>query len=638
MHRYQRNLARQRAAKMAGVSNAWAVTFDREIEDDPTELDRLLGIHPIGDGTISDPIPVEDLSPLAAALLDDFEQWRFKVMGRTSRPWAVEAAHIVAGLVDSPHREFAVINVAPGTGKTTLFTLDIPAWLTCRSRTIRGVLGAIKAPLSTRYTRRLRVEFERELPLRAGSEAREQRGAVDAVATMSQLYGRFKPQKPSVWRAEGFIVDVEDMATRTEKEFTWLAASMEEDFIGDRVNFQSWDDAASRASTRSPEIRERHFAQWEIIEDRLEPNGTLLLPMQRLGIIDLSRYALDKRVTREIEGGVDEVEDLPKYTHIVYKAHYEDRCKNEHGRDAPAYPEGCLLDPSGVPWRDLQGKMSNRGEFLLVYQQDDTADPEATFKHIWIHGGVEEKTHIVFPGCWDPERDPGEIPVGVGDDTLSYASVDPSASGYWVVQWWLYDRHTQHRFLVDMHREKMGANDLLDMMPGSSEYRGIMEDWQARSVELGRRIRYWVLEHNSQQKWLSQYEWARQWYAQRGVKVISHTTYAPNKLDDKLGPEGSLPRLFEGGIIRLPGTPKGRLAMRPFVDELLHWGGGISTNDTVMAAWMAEFNLPTMLKQPDLDDWEAPVMWRPSWMRKEGEMRRSQRAMMMLGGYRDDDE
>lgn len=638
LFRWQMNMARQKAARMAGVSNAWAVGFDREMDDDPGELERLLEIHPTGDGTIHDPIPYDQLSPLAAALLDDFEQWRAKVMGRTCRPWAIEAAHTVAALFDSPDREFVVINVAPGSGKSTLFSTDIPAWLTCRSRTIRGVIGSIKAPLSTRYTRRLRLEFERETPLRAGLEARDQRGAVDAVTTMAQLYGRFKPQKPTVWRADGFIVEVEDAGERTEKEFTWLAASMEEDFIGDRVNLQSWDDAATKASSRSAEIRARHFDQWGVIEDRLEPNGLLMLVGQRLTLTDIYRHNLDKRITREIEGdGGDELEDRPKYHHIVYRAHYEDLCEQQHGRDAPAWPDGCLLDPSGLPWRDLVAKQATKGEYLLVYQQDDSADPEATFRHVWIHGGREEQSGIIYPGCWDPERDPGELPIGLSDDTLSYASVDPSASGYWVTMWVIYDRKTELRYVVDMHRQKMGANDLLDMMPGSSEYRGIMEDWQARSVSLGRRIRYWIIEHNSQQKWLSQYEWARQWYTSRGVKVISHQTYAYSKLDDKLGPEGSLPRLFEGGTIRLPGSPKGRLQMRPFVDELLHWGAH-PTNDTVMAAWMGEYNLPTMLKQPDLDDWQAPVMWRPSWMRREGELRRSQLAMMKLSGQGFDDD
>lgn len=630
MHRYQQGMARAAAARMAGVSNAWAVGFDVDMQDDPLELERILDISPFLTGEIGAPKPRDEMLPVAQMLLDDFEQFRYKVMGRTCRPWAVEAAHRVAEMFESPEREFCVINVSPGSGKTTLMSLDIPAWLTCRSRTIRGVLGTIKQGLSTKNTRRLRTEFEREVPLRAGAEAREQRGAVDAQFTMSQLYGRFRPLKPLVWRAEGFIVEAEDEAERTEKEYTWFAASMEEDFIGDRVNFQSWDDAASMNSSRSPNIRAAHFEQWEIVEDRLEPGGLLLLVGQRLTTTDIYRHALDKLVTQEIDADGDDLAEpvvKPKYHHIVYRAHDESRCTQQHRRDAPAWPDGCLLDPSGLPWRDLEGKMGNRANYELVYQQDDTSNPEAKFRTIWINGGREASTGILFPGCWDDQRDPGEIPAHLGPGMLSYASVDPSASGYWVVQWWLHDQLDDRRYLIDQHRSKMGANDLLELLPGGNVYRGIMEDWQDRSAELGHRIRFWIIEHNSQQKWLSQYEWARRWYSNRRVKVISHQTYAHTKLDDKLGPEGSLPRLFENGLIRLPGSPAGRRMCQPFVIELLHWGSH-STNDCVMAAWMAEFNLDAMRKQPTEVD--PPTMWVPSWMRREGEHTRAERALMAM--------
>lgn len=636
LYRYQMAMPRLRAAKMAGVSNAWAVGFDRELEDDPLELERLLDAHPNGDGSIRDPIPFDELTPLAKALLDDFEQWRVKVMGRTCRPWAVQAAHDIQERFESEDREFIVLSAPPGTGKSTLLA-DIGLWLTCKHRDLRGVAGSIKSGLSERYTRRLRTEFERDTPLKAGSTAKDKRGALDAEFTMSQLYGRFRPLKPLVWRADGFIVECEDMASRTEKEFTWLAASMEEDFIGDRVNLQLWDDPASKASSRSPEIRHRHFEQWGIIEDRLEPGGLLVLSMQRLAINDLSRHALDKRVTLELDlpDGDVEFEERQKYHHIAFRAHDEEKCKGVHGRTAPAWPDGCLLDPTGLPWRDLQGKMSNRAEYLLTYQQDDSADPDATFKRIWIDGGREADTGILWHGCWDHQRDPG-TPVRF-ERFLSYASVDPSASGFWIVQAWVYDRVSEQRVLIDMHRERMGANDLLDFDIETQQYRGVMEDWQKRSVEWGMRIRFWVLEHNSQQRWLSQYDWARRWYQTRGVVVIGHQTYAHTKLDDKLGPEGSLPSLLQAGKVRLPGSPNGRLVMRPLVDELVHWGSH-PTNDCVMAMWMAEFNLSTMLKQPDKDDWDPPVAWRPSWVKRAGRVGQGKRADMLmarLAGYSD---
>lgn len=633
MHRFQQGLARAHAARLAGVSNTWAVSFDQDIADDPAELERILDVSPFTSGEIGAPKSPEELLPVASMLLEDFEQFRYKVMGRTSRPWAVEAAQRIADLLETPDREFVCINVAPGVGKTTLFGLDIPAWLTCRSRTIRGVLGGIRSDLSVKSTRRLRLEFEREIPLRAGVEAREQRGAVDATFTMSQLYGRFRPLKPVVWRAEGFIVDVVDAAERTEKEYTWFAAAIDEDFIGDRVNFQCWDDVASKKSSRSADVKASHFEQWKVVEDRLEPGGLLIVQGQRLTTTDIYRHCLDKTITEliEVDGeDTEEVRTRPKYHHIVYRAHDEERCQHLHRRDSPAWPEGCLLDPSGLPWSDLQGKMADRAEWLLTYQQDDTANPDATFRKIWIDGGRDADEAILYPGCWDDRRDLGEFPDemrAAKKKILSYASVDPSASGWWIVKWYLHDPESNLRWLIDMHREKMGANDLLDIVPGTNSYRGVMEEWQGRSVTVGRPIRFWILEHNSQQKWLSQYEWARQWYQSRQVKVISHLTYANTKLDDKLGPEGSLPPLLRSGLIRLPGSPDARRKLRVFVDELLHWGS-YPTNDCVMAWWMAEFNIPNMLRQPE--DVPSHRQWVPSWMRKDGERFEQRRRDVML--------
>lgn len=629
--RYREGVARLAAARKAGVSNTWAVGFDRELGEDEELLASLLaGDAPI-DESNSGPIPYDQLSPMALELLDDFEQWRAKVMGRRCRPWAAEAAHKTIELLASPDREYVVINCAPGLGKTTLFTTDIPAWVTCRSRTIRGVLGSIKGDLSTRYTRRLRTEFERTSPLRPGLEARERRGAIEAKYTMSQLYGRFKPLKPLVWRAEGFIVDCIEDGERSDKEFTWLGASMEEDFIGDRVEMQVWDDAATMKSSRSVETKANHFEQWNIIEDRLEPGGLLELVGQRLTSTDIYRNALDKVKATEIDVGEDdEPAAVPKYFHIKYPAHDPDKCEGYHKSDAPAWPEGCLLDPTGLPWRDLVSKQADYASYLLSYQQDDAASPDSKFKKSWIDGGIDAIDRILYPGCWDDDRDAGQLPGNL-ERPLSYASVDPSAAGYWVVQWFLYDRSTERRILVDMVRTKMGADGLLDLIPGTFNYRGVMEEWQVRSAELEVPIRYWILEHNSQQKWLSQYEWARQWYSTRRVTVMSHQTHASNKLDDKLGPEGALPRLFKAGLLRLPGSPSARRLLRPMVEELLHWGS-YPTNDTVMALWMAEYNLPKILVQPE-DDYEPPRSHRPSWMRRDGELSQAQRAMAKLLGF-----
>ena len=70
-------------------------------------------------------------------------------------------------LLATDQKEFCVINAPPGVGKSTTFTHDIPAWLTCRNRAIRGLVGSVTGKLATQYTRRLRRSFENVVPVKA---------------------------------------------------------------------------------------------------------------------------------------------------------------------------------------------------------------------------------------------------------------------------------------------------------------------------------------------------------------------------------------------------------------------------------------------------------------------------------------
>jgi hypothetical protein len=606
--RFDDGLPRAQAIRALGVSRTWALEYEKFLKGHPEEFDRLRGTP--GSVTAAEgPKTRSEMSALAVACLDDFELFRVTVFGRRSPPWAVQAAHTVADLYATDDREFAVINMPPGLGKTTLFTTDIPAWLTCRRRNIRGALGAISESLSTKYVFRLRKEFERTNPTRATSEAVDKRGAVNATHTMSQLYGRFRPVVPDTWRREYFTVELEDGEVSGEKEMTWTQASMEADFIGDRLDFVSFDDAVTPLSVRTETRREGHAEQWDkVVEARLEPGGLLLLVGQRLHQLDLYRHCLDKVV--ELEGGEDRA---PQYTHIVFPAHDQGRCTQDHGKDAAYWPKGCLADPKALPWKELRARqIVDSHNFELVYQQNDASHTRSLVQKLWVQGGRDEETGEIFPGCWDEGREPGDVPV-LENRVLSYATVDPSAARYWVIQWWLMEPATQKRFLIDMRREVMSANRLLDLANGA--YEGVMDDWQHRSETAGRRITHWIVEQNSQQKHLLQYAFVRDWTRAHRVQLIGHETQGKSKSDPKLGVEATLPAIFRHGLVRLPGTVDGRAKVRFLVDEATSWPYA-ATTDAVMACWFGEFNLPTLLRGTD----EPPVyvMPRPSWMRPAG--------------------
>jgi len=84
------------------------------------------------------PKPRDKLRPEAADALDDFALFQRRYLGHISTPWQVEAANYIVKLLATPAKEYAALNVPPGVGKSSLMTLDIPAWLVCRDRAIRG--------------------------------------------------------------------------------------------------------------------------------------------------------------------------------------------------------------------------------------------------------------------------------------------------------------------------------------------------------------------------------------------------------------------------------------------------------------------------------------------------------------------
>ena len=76
---------------------------------------------------------------------------------------------------------------------------------------------------------------------------------------------------------------------------------------------------------------------------------------------DIYRYALDKFAPIDDEDDVEELDENKidtegerKYTHLKFKAHYDDRCNHLHKPSDVAYPEGCLLYPRRLPWRRIR--------------------------------------------------------------------------------------------------------------------------------------------------------------------------------------------------------------------------------------------------------------------------------------------
>lgn len=560
-------------------------------------------------------IPLSELGPEAKRAFNDFLYFQERYFGRLATPWQARAAEQVQEWLETPEKEYAVINVGPGLGKTTTFAHDIPCWLTVRNRAIRGQIGSKIESSARKYVLRIRRSLERTVPVKAESEEIARGLARDAVATLADDFGSFKPEQRDEWSAGSFVVAQHGGILIAEKEPTWSAYGMDSAFLGMRYDIVIWDDVVDKLVLRTVESRENMREWWDDqAEKRLEPGGLLLLQGQRMGADDLYRYALDKRVVPEDDADDTDLTER-KYHHVVFKAHYEERCEGDHGREAKAWPEGCLLDPRRASWRDLRQEMANpRHNFSVIYQQEDTDPRNVLVNPAWINGGYDPQTGEVFPGCVDKERDTCELPDGLAGELLSVATADPSPTKYWSIQWWVVrcqDGEPYERYLMDIERRTMDAPSFLDWNNPTQSFSGLMEEWQHRSHLLRLPIAYWIVEANAAQRFMLQYEHVRRWLAKWRCNLIPHQTHV-NKSDPELGVTALKP-LYRYGQIRLPNKPNSPSAykVRNLIEEVTTWPDGRS-DDCVLAEWFLEWNLRNIMPAAA----PMPKFWRPTWLRK----------------------
>jgi len=571
------------------------------------------------DAGLSGPIPFEKLSENAQRAWNDFPFFQEYYLGRIPLPWQEIAAMDIVARIVSPQEEYVVLNAPPGSGKTLLMTHDIPAWLTIRNRAIRGLMGAIVGHTATQYVNRLRrtLEWTRPIP---GKPAEVAAGtAYDAKGCIAVDFGRFKPLSREVWTKEMFVVEQFDEGSILEKEATWTAFGFDQEFIGSRIDFMVWDDLVNPRKQRTIVAMEQLQNDWDdLVETRLEPRGVLALSGQRLSSSDLYRYNLDKRVPEVVDEATGEIlESVPRYHHLLFPAHSDDRCQPEyHKRGAPAYPVGCLLAPKRLDWRKISYlKHQKHGErYEVVYQQKDVDPAHVLVPSAWVWGSGD------FPGCVDRDRDRLELPrdregrLLLPPPNFSAVSIDPSPSRYWGIEWWFYNAATEFRYLLDLERRRMEAPDLLSYNNG--EYAGLLEEWWQTSKRLGVPFTHVIFEINAAARFVTQYNFFLNWFRTRNVLLIKHTTHA-NKSDPEYG-VWTVRDLWRYGKINLPAKDSGLTISRRLIDEVTTYSTDtvpIST-DCLMAHWFFEFQLPRLF-HPE-DEGVVQDQWRPSWLLDEG--------------------
>lgn len=606
---HEMGLSIAEAAKYARTSERTARRyFDAEVRllEQGADERQSLARGELTDLGVDDmrPKPRDELGPDALKALDDIGYFAHRYYGALVMPWQEEAAATIIDLKNTPNKEYACINVAPGSGKSYFFTQILPTWMICRDRRIRGLTGHASSREAEKAVDAMRRMLERTVPVQANSKDIALETARDADATLAGDFGRFKPMGhgAGMWtRAEISVAQIDDVPLH-EKDRTWVAYGLGSTYVGVRVDVSVWDDAQDPRH-QSPLTRDEIKREWDkVAEQRPNVGGILILQGQRIDSDDLYHHCISKQMHPDGPDVVVEDDDaddglVPMYRHIVYRSHYEELCEGRHDRNAAPWPNGCLLDPKRLAWRDLRNiKLRNPSDYAVLYQQEDTGHADVLVRPTWVDGGIDPETGEDFLGCWDSERGVGEWPPLVGD-TFSIATIDPSPTQWWAWQWWLYHPASEQRFLIDVHRAKMGANDVLDYNSDSQSYTGLMDEWQRRSVALGRPITSWIVERNGAQRFMLQYNHVKSWLRLNSTNIIPHETTS-TKSDLKYGVT-SLGAHWRYGRVRLPGRDlASRAVARLLVDEVTHYGVGghvgARYDDQVMAEWFLEWNLPNL--------------------------------------------
>lgn len=628
--------SRAEACRMVGVSTRWAYDYDRGLKDTMRG-----GAHPTGGarkqstdpnnpyvtvrGEIPEyppPIPKESLGEEALAALDDIGLFARRYFGLVLQPFQLYLTEKMVELAATPEKEYVVINQAPGTGKSTFYALVLPAWLTARDRTTKGLIISATDTQAKWYVAKLKDALENPYSVTADPEDLEAGLAFDAQASLLADYGRFKPEvRTQRWASDAFYVELPEGISTIDKEPTWSAFGRSSGFLGLRVGYALADDVFDPEKNRTAESRDDLKRWWsDVAEKRLEPGGLLVLQMQRLDPDDICAYALNMGGTVIREGD----ETPRKYHHFKFKAHYPEWCKEDHGPDAkpydPAAPDagGCLLYPKRLPYAEILSEAENNPNFEMVFQQEEVATKKSLVNRLWINGGTDPETREYYPGCMDAHRDVAEIPKGLDGHLLSVVTADPSPTQFWAVIWWLVrvdlaKMEPIERYVLDIYRHKMNAPDFLDWNHDTSQFSGLMPEWHQRAKDLGQPVTHWIVEQNAAQRFMLQYEHVNRWMRASGATILGHETHK-NKADKELG-IWTIGAHYKHGRVRLPGRrdTEARSVSQKLVDEVCRYPGG-RTDDVVMAHWFLEWWLPYLTNDIASDEYADDHQWRPSFL------------------------
>jgi phage terminase large subunit-like protein len=418
-------------------------------------------------------------------------------------------------------------------GKTTLVSTLLPIWAVCKDPNVRVALI-----------------LKNDIDAKGVMQAIQ--GEMLGNHELMQDWGPFRADNmpwalEKLWTAK---------RTRRDKNATISAyGAGSRNALGHRADWAICDDVVTDLNSATPERRAK-LKEWfmqgprtmpEDEDDRITVIGTLFDPEDLYN--DLLELA-------DPETGVP-----------IWDALHKDAIVDEE--------EHTTLWPDRWPWRRLMELKAEMGTLDFNKRLRNIAvDPSRmVFREEYVKGGYIKD--IKYPGCVDRQ-------YKVGDYDSSwprYAGFDPAIGTYRGAKFCAHvtiavgscAEHERCYWVVDLIRDQMSLPQQVEL---------ILSQHQLYDTFVSR------VEANSYQAGLL--DACEREMKEQGVafKIEPHYTTRTNKPDPELGVQ-SMSRVFENGEVHIPwGNPESMRKMGQFVDELIQYPSG-RTTDTVMAFWFA---------------------------------------------------
>ena len=546
-------LTQTEIADRMGVTSRTVINHLKKARDNPDEYRSQEGVL-LGEAPRAK--RYEELAPEVRERLDDYRLFRWHYFRRETPNFQLEAAEHVDGLEMD---EALLILWPPGAGKSWQWTHDYPVYAATRAR----ALGERFAMLIVSKTEDMGKAFIRRIAK-----------TLENNTALIYDFGIYKPEF-DIWRADALVVDGFDLEQQG-KEPNFILGAYGSQIYGWRVSHILCDDLVDKSNGHSPSQTDK-LEEWfsEELLSRQDKGARVVVPGTRWSSHDLYGRLLRKR---------DEDGEL-LFKRMVLPLHDKSKCGGENCRckDAcehhPEYPEGCSLWSEHWPMRRIKRiKADARSltRFEFQYNQVETAEAEA----------------LVSGDDWEVAKDQSRKAWDIPPGSRVICTLDPAPVNWSVFQCWAYRKD------LDVYTDSLDgpvagvsrfavAQDRRQAM-SAQEYLEVLRAWTMRIRQKGFEPT-WIVEVNSQQKWLSQFGDFLRLKAELGITVIPHSTNR-NKTDPEFGVRGMADVYGEHKVSIPWGDMESRDMFHELGIELQTYPQG-EFSDCVMANWFFEHHI-----------------------------------------------